>query len=107
MATIRGIASELVAGSRAPYAAAWEMWEAAVHGISGGEGDQDHIWGLWLLWGALSDWIEIKPEETPLAEESIRRAAAEWLALPDEPNARTTFFSYWLYEELEMERPTE
>ena len=63
------------------------------------------MWPMWLLWGALTDWIEVKPEETPQAEAAMRRAAQEWLATRDEVEAQRAYFERWLYEEMGIERP--
>jgi hypothetical protein len=39
--------------------------------------DPEHCKALWLLWGALTAWVEMKPEESAEAEQSMRIAAAD------------------------------
>ena len=63
------------------------------------------MWPLWLMWGSLTDWVELRPEETELAEAAMARAAREWLSLPDSAEARRAYFDRWLYDELGYERP--
>ena len=55
---------------------------------------------LWLMWGALTDWVENKPEEQPQAEAFMLRAAREWLALGEEKYALTAYFDRCLCDEL-------
>lgn len=61
---------------------------------------------LWLLWGGLTDWPEIRPDEASEAAAAMRRAASEFFALDvgDDPAVRA-YFDRWLYEELHYGRP--
>ncbi len=104
LATVR-LDAELVAGSADPYEIGRHIHSAAMSAASGDNADAEHCWGLWLLWGALTDWVEQKPDERPKAVESMRRAAKEWLDLPDEESAWRRYFDRWLYSEMGMERP--
>jgi hypothetical protein len=83
------------------------MGRAAITGLSKGGADRDQCQALWLLWFGLTDWIEVRPEETDEAEAAIRRAASEWLQVADDEPARAAFFERWLYGELGYERPGE
>ena len=68
-------------------------------------GADEVLWPTWLLWGALTDWIEVRPAETDRAELAMRRAAREWLSLLDDGEARREYFDRWLYDEMGYERP--
>lgn len=96
---LRDSARVLVAMPGSPYDVATSMWRTAMSAVcSGTEGEQCH--GLWLLWGALTDWVERKPSERLVAEDAMRRAANEWLAVVDDEAAWRAYFDRWLYEEI-------
>jgi len=92
----------VAAGYGDPYVAARRIWSEA---MSGAAESHDLMRPLWLLWGALTDWVEVKPEQAARAHEAMRRAADEWLALPREATSRDAYFERWLYEEMGCERP--
>jgi hypothetical protein len=92
----------IVARRGSAYRAGWRIWATAMHYAP--ESTQI-MWPLWLLWGALTDWVEVKPEEADQAESAMRRAAHEWLALPDNAEAQRAYFDRWLYDEMGYERP--
>jgi len=84
------------------YRAAWGIWGTAmVHATD----SNTIMWPLWLIWGALTDWVEQKPAEAEQAESSMIRAAEEWLSLPESAEAQRAYFDRWLYDELGDERP--
>ena len=84
------------------YRAAWRIWGTAmVHATD----SNTIMWPLWLIWGALTDWVEQKPAEAEQAESSMIRAAQEWLSLPETDEAQRAYFDRWLYDELGYERP--
>lgn len=61
---------------------------------------------MYNLWGALTDWVELKPDEQDRAEAEMVRAAREWLALnPRDSNAVGRYFDYWLHDVCGYERP--
>jgi hypothetical protein len=105
LTTIRMRAEELVGGSASPYERGRDIHSAAMSAASGESPEAEHCWALWLLWGALTDWVELKPDERLMAEDTMRRAAKEWLELPDGEPAWRRYFDHWLYTEMEMERP--
>jgi hypothetical protein len=105
LTAIRSEADALVSGTAEPYAAGRHIQFTAMAASGGDSLDGEHCWALWLLWGALTDWVEQKPGERPKAEEAMRRAAKEWLELPDGEPAWRRYFDYWLYSELGLERP--
>jgi hypothetical protein len=104
LAAIRGDAKKLVEGQLAPYDAGWRMWSAAMTGVSPGPAGE-HCHALWLFWGALTDWWEEVPEEREVAESTMRRAAAEWLAVAENESERRSFCDRWWLTELARLRP--
>ncbi|MFL5342537.1 MAG: hypothetical protein ACJ8F7_20515 [Gemmataceae bacterium] len=92
----------IVAGGEPPYDAGWRIWGTA---MEHSPASKELMWPLWLLWGALTDWVEVKPHEADQAESAMRRAAQEWLALPDDADAQRAYFERWSYEEIGYERP--
>jgi hypothetical protein len=84
------------------YRAAWRIWVTAmVHATD----SNTIMWPLWLIWGALTDWVEQKPAEAEQAESSMILAAQEWLSLPETDEAQRAYFDRWLYDECGYERP--
>jgi hypothetical protein len=92
----------IVARRGSPYRAGWRIWSTA---FSYAPESTELMWPIWLLWGALTDWAEVKPAEADQAESAMRRAAEEWLALPNNPEAQRAYFERWLYDEMGIERP--
>ena len=84
------------------YRAAWRVWGTAMRHATDSE---TIMWPLWLIWGALTDWVEQKPAEAEQAESAMIRAAQEWLSLPENAEAQRAYFDRWLYDELGYERP--
>lgn len=94
----------LIASRRgSAYRAAWRVWGTAMRHAT----DSDTImWPLWLMWGALTDWVEQRPAETEQAVSAMARAALEWLSLPENGEIQRAYFDRWLYDELGYERPS-
>jgi hypothetical protein len=105
LTAIRVRAEGLVAGSADPYEAGRDIQFTAMAAASGDSPDGEQCWALWLLWGALTDWSERKPDERPHAEVTMLRAAKEWLEVPDNEPAWRRYFDHWLYSEMGLERP--
>jgi len=84
------------------YRAAWRVWGTAMRHATDSE---PIMYPLWLLWGALTDWVEQRPAEAELAESAMIRATHEWLLLPENAEVRRAYFDRWLYGELGYERP--
>ncbi len=85
-----------------PYDLAIQMWQFSMRKI-----DPDGDWAyfpLWLLWGALTDWVENKPTETMQAEEAMREAAKGFLNVAGDDASERAYFDHWLYERLGYER---
>lgn len=54
---------------------------------------------LYLIWGALTDWVALRPDEEQLAMSEMLRAAREWLTLDcDDRDAVDRYFDHWLYD---------
>ncbi|MBJ7518749.1 MAG: hypothetical protein JHC84_03535 [Solirubrobacteraceae bacterium] len=61
--------------------------------------------GVYLIWQALQDRYELRPEsEDDRTFAAMRRAAAEWAAVKDDATARAEYLDRWQYEELGYER---
>ena len=85
-----------VAGSQVnTYDRASEVWTYSMGATTG----SDWIYHpLWLLWGVLTDWVEVKPEETDEAEATMREAAQAFLPIAADDDALEHYFDQWLYE---------
>ena len=93
---------QIASGREDPYKAGWRIWgEAFALAAESGE----LLWPMWLQWGALTDWVELKPSEAEQANDAMRRAAREWLIVADDPSRHRSYFERWLYEELGCPRP--
>ncbi len=92
----------IVARRGSAYRAGARIWATAMNSAPE---STDIMWPLWLLWGALTDWVEVNPEEAEEAESAMRRAAHEWLNLSDNAEAQRGYFDRWLYDEMGYERP--
>lgn len=92
----------IVSRDRPPYRAGWRIWGTAMRFV---EKSPEVMHPMWLLWGALTDWVENKPEEADKAESAMRRAAEEWLSLPEDLDNKRAYFDRWLYDEMGYERP--
>jgi hypothetical protein len=93
----------IISRDRSAYRVGWRIWGTAFQFV---EKSPEVMHPMWLLWGALTDWVEVKPDETAEAESAMRRAAQEWLSLPDDIDAQRAYFDRWLYHEMGYERPT-
>lgn len=91
----------LVAGKVPPYDAAWEIWSKAMSTV---HPSCEVMHAMWLIWGALTDWVENRPDERAMAEAAMVRAAQEWLSLPD-VTERKAYLDRWVYDEMGYERP--
>jgi hypothetical protein len=61
---------------------------------------------MYVLWGDLTDWVELKLAEQDRANAKMVRAAREWLVLnPRDSNAVDRYFDYWLHDVFVHERP--
>lgn len=60
---------------------------------------------VYLVWVALQDRYELRPEQEDAETfAAMRRAAVEWAAVKHDATARATYLDRWQYEELGYER---
>ena len=77
------------------------MWAAAIEAmaiVSPGELSDEETWAHWLIWGCLTDWIEVRPAEVEEASAAIVDAARSWLATEGDPVAVSTFYDRVIYD---------
>lgn len=95
------LAEELVAADD-PYEVG-----IGIHGLSAHASTEVEPAGfVWLIWGALTDWVELKPDETEQAAAEMVRAAREWLSLDLADRAAVArHLNYWVYDVCGYARP--
>ena len=92
----------LASNADSPYETGLAIWRTAMDHTPS---LPDEMHPLWLIWGALTDWVETRPQEREQAEEAMRRAAREWLSLDlNDATAKAAYLDRWVYEELGYER---
>ncbi len=92
----------MVAGEASPYKCAWNIWGKSMSLVAE---SPDVMHPLWLIWGALTDWVENRPDERREAELEMMRAANEWLALNgDNQEESKAYLDRWVFEEMGYER---
>jgi hypothetical protein len=64
----------------------------------------DTCHALWLIWGALTDWVENRPTERAAAEEKMSAAAREWLTVEGDEALTEAYCQRWVYDEMGYER---
>ena len=52
----RALSQAAVDGTLAPYEAGWQMWGLAARNAASTD---EEAWALWLIWGQLTDRIEL------------------------------------------------
>ena len=80
-------ARTILAGDERIYDVGSRIWGAAMGGMRETSAQSDVAHGLWLIWGALTDMVDA-PRSTATEDEAndmMRRAAAEWLAVAEDP----------------------
>ncbi len=87
---VRGPFRALLDGQRSPQQTAEIICAEAL-----GRDNGQWPW-LWLLWAALSAPCASGQRETERAEEDMRRAAQEWLALSSDELEWRPYFDRWL-----------
>jgi hypothetical protein len=102
---LNDLARSLV-GREHPYVSNWQfaMWSLSMRHT---QDTPEPAWPHWLLWGALTDRVEVHPDELADAEQSMHRAATEWLVIASQPGRWAAFFDHWPYVERGYERPSE
>jgi len=98
-----------VLASNDPYDSGLAFMGFAMREFGRDQPVNDWAAGLYLLWGSLTDGVD-GPQPDPAAVaawavHAMRRAAAEWLALPPADTiARTEYLDRWVHEECGYER---
>jgi hypothetical protein len=86
--------TKMVCGETEPYRAGWIVWSKAFSLLK----ESPNIFGpLWLIWGSMTDWAEQKPKETGIANETMLRAAEEWVSINTE-KSRMDYYIRWCNE---------
>ena len=94
MQQVTALAKDLLTTDN-PYEVALEIHGLSAH-ASMGMGPADSVY---LIWGELTDWMELKPEENVQAEAEMARAAQEWLSLDlADRKAVTRYLDYWVHD---------
>jgi hypothetical protein len=102
-ADILALLQRLAAGDNQPYDLGLQLWKLSMAQVDPA-GDWVY-YPLWLLWGALTDWVEVKPAETAQAEAAMVEAAKGFLSVVGQEARERAYFDHWLYERLGYERP--
>ena len=91
----------MIAGQSTPYDCAWNIWGKSISLVIE---SPEIMHPLWLIWGALTDWVEVRPSERGDAEAAMLRAAKEWLAVDSNDGAaRKAYLDRWVFNELGYE----
>ena len=101
-ADVLALLRRIAAGNNQPYDLGRRIWQLSMVKV-----DPAGDWvyhPLWLLWGALTDWVEVKPAETAQAEDAMVEAAKGFLRVAGQETLERAFFDHWLYERLGYER---
>ncbi|WP_432042737.1 hypothetical protein [Streptomyces cadmiisoli] len=102
-AAVRACAEVILRNDASPYEPALEIMGLAGGGHPVDDGDEADT-GLVSIFGELTDWAELRPEETDLAEAHMVSAAREWLAVEGDQEAEARYFDRWLCDILGFER---
>ncbi|MCX2971731.1 MULTISPECIES: hypothetical protein [Streptomyces] len=100
---VRAYAEAIMKGDASPYEPALEILGLASGGHPVDDGDEAGNW-LVLIWGELTDWVELQPAEADQAEAHMVTAAREWLTVEGDQEAEAHYFDRWLYDVLGFER---
>jgi hypothetical protein len=87
---IDGLMADIVDADN-PYPVALQAMGAAMSRGS------DLLGGVYLIWGSLTDRVELHPEDTDKYHKLMRQAAEEWLDLEDD-DARREWIDHWVYD---------
>ncbi|MFF8975408.1 hypothetical protein ACF08A_00985 [Streptomyces cellulosae] len=100
---VRAQAEAMLNGDASPYDLALKIWRLAMGEWPGSDGDEACI-SLHLIWGALTDWVELRPMETDQAETHMVTAAREWLTVEGDQQTEAEYFDRWVHDILGYER---
>lgn len=92
---VRSYVQSILSGSLPPYDGALQIFGSSGREWPAVDGDEART-PLMLIWGALTDWIELRPDETAAAESEMIAAAHEWLAAEGDTEAEASYFERWV-----------
>ncbi|MFG1651918.1 hypothetical protein ACGFIE_18540 [Micromonospora sp. NPDC049275] len=94
MREVTALAESLIA-AKDPYEVALD-----IHGVSAHASiEVDPAGYVYLIWGELTDWVELKPDEHEQAAAEMVRAAREWLSLDlADREAVARYLDYWVHD---------
>jgi hypothetical protein len=102
LALIERWMEKMLQGRLEPYEWGWKIWRIT---FKQAPQSPELMWPLWLIWGSLTDRVELRPTEKFAAEQEMLKAAREWLALPNgDTTARNSYLDRWVHEEMGYER---
>ncbi|WP_431780472.1 hypothetical protein [Streptomyces chumphonensis] len=101
---VRARAAIMLDSDTSPYEQALEILGLVSGGAPVDNGDEA-LYSLALIWGELTDRVELRPEETDQAEMHMVTAAREWLAAEGDRVAEAQYLDRWLHDILEYEVP--
>jgi hypothetical protein len=100
LAAIENEMRRMLNGETEPYASGLKIWGAAMSVTD----SPDLMHPLWLIWGALTDWVENRPGEQVAAEAAMLRASREWLAIAaSDEKSKSSYLDRWVYQEMGYE----
>ncbi|MFE2302624.1 hypothetical protein ACFXAW_31065 [Streptomyces sp. NPDC059445] len=102
-AAVRAHVATMLNGDDSPYESAWEIWGLAGRTWPGDDGDEA-CYSLQLIWGALTDWVELRPAEAAQAESHMITAAREWVSIEGDREAEARYFDRWVHDILGYKR---
>lgn len=103
-AAVRARAAAMLDSDTSPYEHALEILGLASGGAPVGNGDEA-LYSLALIWGELTDRVELRPEETDQAETHMVTAVREWPTVEGDRVAEAQYLDRWLHDILGYERP--
>ncbi|WP_326754961.1 hypothetical protein OIE73_27900 [Streptomyces hirsutus] len=103
-AAVSARAAVMLDSDTSPYGPALEILGLASGGAPVDNGDEA-LYSLALIWGELTDWVELRPAETDQAETHMVTAAREWLTVEGDREAEAQYLDRWLHDILGYERP--
>jgi hypothetical protein len=112
LASIRSRCVQIAEGDPDLWEVGSEIWATAMTHV--GVDDSGVLYGLYLIWASLTDWIETPPTTAGQAEwrsraggadQAMRDAARGWLDVEASPRRTTEYIDYWLYDVIGLERP--
>ncbi|MET8782297.1 hypothetical protein [Streptomyces sp. NPDC004589] len=103
-AAVRARVAAMLNNDASPYDPALEILGLASGGLPVDDGDEA-CHSLALIWGELTDRVELRSAETDQAENLMIAAAREWLTVEGDREAEAQYFDRWLHDVLGYECP--